>query len=142
VIPHERGTYALLLLSTCRQSVAVGHLGVLDVRPGTYVYVGSAFGPGGLRARVARHTSANKKKRWHIDYLMDVARPIEIWYSVGSKKQEHAWANAIARMPGASVPMRGFGSSDCRCEAHLFYFAERPFARVLGANANVIPYHC
>ena len=25
-------------------------------------------------------------------------------------------------MPGVSVPMLGFGSSDCGCEAHLLFF--------------------
>ena len=145
MIPDERGTYALLLQPTCRQSVAVGHLGILDVHPGTYVYVGSAFGQGGLRARVMRHVSTAKRKRWHIDYLLDLAKPIEIWHTVGTEKQEHAWAKAIARMPGASVPMRGFGASDCRCESHLVYFVERPstraFERALGADATVTPYH-
>ena len=92
-----------------------------------------------------RHVSTAKRKRWHIDYLLDLAKPIEIWYTVGTEKQEHAWAKAIARMPGASVPMRGFGASDCRCESHLVYFVERPsaraFERALGADATVTPYH-
>jgi hypothetical protein len=29
-------------------------------------------------------------------------------------------------MPGASVPMAGFGSSDCDCRAHMFFFTRRP----------------
>lgn len=140
MIPDERGTYALLLQSTHRQSLGVGRLGILDVRPGYYVYIGSAFGPGGLRARVTRHVSTAKRKRWHIDYLLDVAKPIEMWYTVGTEKQEHTWAKAIARLPGASVPMQGFGASDCCCKSHLFYFAERPSARtfecILGAAVH------
>ena len=51
----------LVLQSMHEQSILVGRLGTLDVHPGTYVYVGSAFGPGGLRARTNRHASANKK---------------------------------------------------------------------------------
>jgi Uri superfamily endonuclease len=27
---------------------------------------------------------------------------------------------------GASVPIAGFGSSDCRCKTHLFFFRRRP----------------
>ena len=112
MIPDERGTYVLVLQSTHEQSVLVGHLGTLIVCPGTYVYVGSALGPSGLRARTNRHTSADKKKRWHIDYLLDVVRLIEIWYAVGMQKREHLWAKTIAGLPSASVPMRGFGASD------------------------------
>lgn len=143
MIPDGRGTYALLLQSTHQQSVVVGRLGILDVSPGYYVYVGSALGPGGLRARTNRHAGTSKKKRWHIDYLLDVARLIEIWYTAGSEKQEHAWAKAIARLPGASVPMSSFGSSDCHCEAHLFHFAKRPSAQTfecaLGAAVHIAP---
>ncbi len=146
VIPDERGTYALILSSMLNQSVIVGRLGVLDVSPGTYVYIGSAFGPSGLPARVARHARTVKRKRWHIDYLTDATRLIETWYAVGSKKQEHAWAKALARLTGASVPMRGFGSSDCRCEGHLFHLAQRPsvhvLARVLRTHVTVTPQYC
>ena len=42
-----KGTYALVLSCTTEQRIAIGRLGVLDVRPGCYVYVGSALGPGG-----------------------------------------------------------------------------------------------
>ena len=40
-----------------------------------------------------------------------------------------AWAAAVARLPGASVPMEGFGSSDCDCETHLFWFEGPPSFR-------------
>ena len=49
--------------------ILVGRLGALPVEPGFYVYVGSAFGPGGLERRVGRHATTEKKHRWHIDYL-------------------------------------------------------------------------
>jgi Uri superfamily endonuclease len=29
-------------------------------------------------------------------------------------------------MKGASIPLAGFGSSDCECETHLFFFKRRP----------------
>ena len=45
------GTYALMLQADRRQTVQVGRLGQLAVEPGCYVYVGSALGPGGVRAR-------------------------------------------------------------------------------------------
>jgi hypothetical protein len=37
----------------------------------------------------------------------------------------------IGAMPGAAVPMRGFGSSDCDCPAHLFWFEDRPSAAAI-----------
>ena len=93
MITDGRGTYVLVLQSMHEQSILVGRLGTLDVCPGTYVYVGSALGPGGLRARVGRHAStAAKRKRWHIDYLLDLVRPIETWCTVGTEKHEPVWA--------------------------------------------------
>jgi len=43
----------------------------LDLLPGYYIYIGSAFGPGGVRARMLRHLRADKPKHWHIDYLRE-----------------------------------------------------------------------
>jgi Uri superfamily endonuclease len=122
----QPGTYALVLRSRGRRSVTVGRLGELDVRPGFYVYVGSAAGPGGLRARVARHCRPDKRRHWHIDHLAAVATIEEVWYSTVTGSTEHRWAATLGGMPGASVPLAGFGSSDCRCPAHLFYFRDRP----------------
>jgi len=59
----EPGTYALILVAEEQQSAEIGKLGALDVQPGFYVYVGSARGPGGLKARIARHTRSEKKVR-------------------------------------------------------------------------------
>jgi hypothetical protein len=36
-----------VLAAIDRQTIRVGRLGVLHVRPGFYIYVGSALGPGG-----------------------------------------------------------------------------------------------
>lgn len=46
------GTYALILRSDSAARVRIGHLGVLAATRGYYVYIGSAFGPGGLAARL------------------------------------------------------------------------------------------
>ena len=48
----QPGSYALLLQADRRRTVRIGWLGQLTVEPGCYVYVGSALGPGGVRARV------------------------------------------------------------------------------------------
>jgi Uri superfamily endonuclease len=49
------GTYVIVLASRTAGRVRVGKLGTFQLRPGFYVYVGSAHGPGGLRARLPRN---------------------------------------------------------------------------------------
>ena len=120
------GTYALILSSPEAGSVVIGRRGALELRPGFYVYVGSARGPGGLRARVQRHLSSSPRRHWHIDYLKQHARVVEVWYSYGPDPREHEWANALADMRDAEIPMPRFGSSDCHCLTHLFYFQQWP----------------
>jgi Uri superfamily endonuclease len=89
--------------------------------PGCYAYIGSARGPGGLRARLARHVRASKPLRWHIDYLTAAAPVIHIYYRAIPTPLECRWAQVLAGLPGATIPAPGFGSSDCRngCAAHL-----------------------
>ena len=49
----------------------------------------------------------------------------EIWYCLDDQRLEHIWAKRIGLAEGASVPLVGFGSTDCRCESHLFFFEQR-----------------
>ena len=49
------GTYAIWMKATSKQIITVGKLGKIEIEPGYYVYIGSAFGPGGIKARVGRH---------------------------------------------------------------------------------------
>ena len=125
------GTYALVLQATAGESMQIGRLGKLELRPGFYVYVGSAFGPGGVRARLRHHLKQAARPHWHIDYLRPTTRLVEIWYSHDEAVHEHAWAAGIRRMRSASTPLPGFGSSDCRCPSHLSFHARRPSTRSL-----------
>jgi Uri superfamily endonuclease len=110
-------------------------LGRLALQPGHYIYIGSAFGPGGVSARVLRHCRKAKSKHWHIDYLRGFVRPILAWYTYDPVHLEHRWAQALGRVAGMT-PIGGFGCSDCRCPAHLFHTAMPPdeirFARAVG----------
>lgn len=141
-LPAEPGTYALLLRSDTDRTVDVGRLGSLNVRPGWYVYVGSALGPGGLAARVGRHLRREKTCRWHIDYLRAVTVRESVWYATGTSRVECRWATVLAGMKKATVPLEGFGASDCRCRSHLVWFPTRPsvkhlqkkLADAMGAN--------
>jgi Uri superfamily endonuclease len=120
------GTYALVLESTTRASVKIGRLGRLAVRRGFYVYIGSAFGPGGLRGRVGRHRKPSSNLHWHIDYLKAAIPLREVWCSYDANPREHQWAALLLNTAGAQIPLPGFGASDCRCPTHLVYFTGRP----------------
>ncbi len=120
------GAYALILHATATGPITVGRRGEMLVVPGYYFYVGSALGPGGLAARLRHHESAVRKPHWHIDYLRQAAHVVDIWYAIGAERHEHVWASVLEHMAGATIPMRGFGASDCTCTAHLFHFADVP----------------
>ena len=122
-----RGTYALLLHLDAPRTVAVGALGAVNFSPGWYLYLGSAHGPGGLAARLARHRRrVDKRFHWHIDYVRAVMALIEVWTGRGNVRQECQWAAAAAALPGADIVTPRLGSGDCQCPSHLFHFAKRP----------------
>jgi len=120
------GTYALLLRGEETREIEVGALGEMTVRSGVYVYVGSAFGPGGLQARVARHVRGDGALHWHIDYLRAVTSLEAVWYTHDAERRECTWAAVLRALPGASVPLDGVGASDCNCPAHLVRSAKAP----------------
>ena len=119
------GTYVLVLHSDRSACVHIGRWGLLDIRPGYYVYVGSAFGPGGVLARVSRHCRVAKSKRWHIDYLREFTILKSVWYSHSTIRLECRWAEALAEL-SETEKVKGFGCSDCKCESHLFFTAGEP----------------
>lgn len=116
----------LLLHAGIDTTIEVGALGSMDVTPGFYVYVGSAFGPGGLQARVRRHVRDEGTRHWHIDSLRAVTELEEIWYTHDRERRECTWASVLGESPDVSVPLPGFGASDCACTTHLFSFDRRP----------------
>ena len=125
----DPGTYALILASTDSRCLSIGQLGSLALRRGWYVYVGSAFGPGGVRARLAHHWKLAARPHWHVDHLRLHAALKRVWYTHDPGRREHEWANVLLQLPGAEVPLSGFGSSDCRCPSHLVHFGRQPSFR-------------
>ena len=120
----SKGTYILILMLARPKTICVGKLGPRPFRAGCYAYVGSAFGPGGLQARLRRHLRRSRSSHWHIDYLRRAAIPAQIWYTDHAHKLEHQWAGQISALATTYVPVPGFGSSDCRCCSHLFGLPE------------------
>ena len=136
------GTYVLVLSSRSTDLIQIGRLGSLQLQSGFYIYVGSALGPGGVRARLAHHLKPSRRPHWHIDYLRAHTRVEEIWYWLDGQRLEHVWAEHIRLSEGASVPLVGFGSTDCGCESHLFFFQQRPsrerFRQMLGTGIKTV----
>ena len=124
-IPSSPGTYALIMEAQKGEKIQVGKLGYFEVASGFYVYVGSAFGPGGLKARLNRHLKHDKKCRWHIDYLRKYLNVVDIWHTTSPEKKECLWAQDFIKK-GGRIHFKGFGSSDCKCQSHLFFFADKP----------------
>lgn len=123
---NQPGTYAIVLRPTAERSIKAGKLGMLEVKDGYYIYVGSAFGPGGLKARIAHHKRKSHRSRWHIDYLRVSAEICEVWYTCDPGAREHQWAKILAAAKESAMPFPGFGSSDCNCLTHLFHFKSKP----------------
>lgn len=125
----KHGTYALILASSSDHTIEIGKLGQLLLQPGYYIYAGSAFGPGGIEARIAHHERIAVRPHWHIDYLRAYLRLNEIWYTYDSGHHEHLWAMVLGRSKGATIPIAGFGASDCRCKSHLYWIRSKPSVR-------------
>jgi Uri superfamily endonuclease len=93
---------------------------------GYYFYSGSAFGSGGLRARIGRHLNSGTRKFWHFDHIKEIIKIREIWYSIlGLTNLECQFIMKFQSLESASFPILKFGSSDCRfgCPAHLVRYS-------------------
>ena len=126
-LPKDPGSYALLIALSAAHAVRVRRLGVCNFLPGIYLYLGSARGAGGIKARLGRHLLGGGHTHWHIDYLRAVGHVTAFCYLLDRVDQIHlinvecAWSQSLAVLPGVSIPIAGFGASDCRagCSAHL-----------------------
>jgi Uri superfamily endonuclease len=111
-----KGIYILIIQVNSDVVVHVGALGKLTFKKGLYAYVGSA--QNNLEKRVRRHIRKEKRKFWHIDYLLDndATKIIAVFHKQADKAEECAVAKAIGERGEA---VAGFGSSDCNCKGHL-----------------------
>ena len=114
-----KGSYVLLIQLPEEQMIAVGNLQNIYFTNGCYAYVGSALG--GFKSRINRHLRRNKRPHWHIDYLLQKASITGIVLYETNGRVECNIARALSRQFD-STP--GFGSSDCKCQSHLFFAAE------------------
>ncbi|MFN3504697.1 MAG: DNA/RNA nuclease SfsA [Caldimicrobium sp.] len=116
------GSYLVILEVKSSVAPLVGHLGEIPLKKGYYVYVGSA--KKNLYQRINRYLRKNKKKFWHIDYLLDVAKIYKIVPILSSKSWECEIASELSNFAETSI--KNFGASDCNCKSHLLYFPSNP----------------
>jgi len=121
----NRGSYIAILELKEEQVITVGKLGDIFFKKGFYIYVGS--GMGNLEQRMSRHRRKRKNKHWHIDYLLEHAKLLNILPVRSSERLECEIASAIRRI--TESPVLSFGSSDCSCDSHLFYSSQNPLIR-------------
>lgn len=121
------GAYRLMIRLSRPAIIAPGRLGRRRLDAGRYCYVGSARR--GLRQRVTRHQRVAQIKpgdgHWHIDALLShrYARIVEVQLLPGG--DECAVSRALSATTGVTVPIVGFGATDCRagCAAHLYHLS-------------------
>lgn len=143
-----KGAYALHLRMSSPKIIQVGNLGMFRFTAGDYIYLGSALGPGGLKARLNRHVRGEGQPHWHIDYLRENAVMIGFCYLETELRQECLWSQTLASLPEASIPAPRFGASDCesggvKCPAHLISFGSgistKDLQSILAAASGLPP---
>lgn len=117
-------TYQLYIHMPSPARLHVGALGWVALPAGWYVYTGSARR--GFHARVRRHLRRDKRRRWHIDWLLLDTDAQLVWVvcsGVSECRLNQATRGGVIR--------RGLGASDCKrqCGSHLrFLGPARPWA--------------
>ena len=123
------GIYHLLIQLLQPQEITIGKLGLYRFPAGYYVYTGSALN--GLEARIARHRRKEKRLHWHIDYLLQHAKIIDVVCQITTERLECEYNHQIMHLPQAQIIVPSFGASDCQCATHLVYFPYRPILTYL-----------
>ena len=121
-IPPLKGVYVLFLSLETPSRAVIGSLGPVELPRGIYAYVGSARGPGGLKARIYRHLRKDKSLRWHIDYVTSSpqAKPEALVYAETLEDWEAAISMELASSNCFKPSVKGFGSTDKPSRTHLF----------------------
>ncbi|OSQ39912.1 hypothetical protein TMES_06625 [Thalassospira mesophila] len=120
LLPKAAGAYVLAIDVNEDVQLAPKQFAGRVIARGQYLYCGSANGPGGIAARVKRHCANDKKPHWHIDALTTapVGKVISVLAVPGGNECD--LCTCLRDKFLLSVPVAGFGSSDCAsCPAHL-----------------------
>jgi Uri superfamily endonuclease len=122
-VPSCAGAYLLILRLGKPIPIDLRRVGSAHLAAGWYIYAGSAWGSGGLRARIGRHFRHHKKPHWHIDRL--TLKAVELAAVAVPKSRECDLVAQLEMSDRFRSAVAGFGSTDCRvCESHLLVLAE------------------
>jgi Uri superfamily endonuclease len=117
-INPEHSLYTIYLQLNDTQDISIGRLGNFHFQKGIYIYIGSA--KKNILHRIKRHKEVEKKYHWHFDYLRPYGTIINI-ITYDNSFTECGLADKIRKDVGGSIPVKGFGASDCKCGSHLIY---------------------
>jgi len=117
-----RGVYLLVIYFPQDKKIKIGNLEEIYFKEGYYVYIGSA--KRGLSKRIERHKRKSKKLHWHIDYFLQKAKILNDIPIITNFKRECFLVEKILQISDNFI--QKFGSSDCSCISHLFYFKYNP----------------
>lgn len=120
-INPEHSLYTIYLQINSVKEVSIGSLGRFTFPKGIYVYVGSA--KKNIVHRIHRHKEIEKKYHWHFDYLRPHGKITKI-ITYEASITECGLADKIREDLHGTFPVKGFGSSDCKCRSHLIYIGE------------------
>lgn len=113
-----KGSYILTIHLADQTLISVPRIETSVVEPGVYLYVGSAYGSGGIAARLKRHLKRHKKIHWHVDQLTTKAATVGALIVPGGNECE--LVETLLASGCFKTAIKNFGSSDCRtCDSHL-----------------------
>jgi Uri superfamily endonuclease len=69
------------------------------------------------------HLRVTDKPHWHVDWLRKMGELAFVYYKISSAPLECSWFQKFSTFTDFSMPVTGFGSSDCAngCQAHLLF---------------------
>ncbi len=119
----DRGGYILCGRLLKDKTLKIGSLGKINFKKGYYLYTGSAMNS--LNSRIKRHIRKDKTFRWHIDYLIPYLKDLRSVPIRSSEPLECILSWELKMISDGYIP--DFGSSDCRCQGHLYWKKDNPF---------------
>ena len=117
-----KGSYLLLINLGEDKDIEVGRSGKWHFPSGTYLYCGSALN--GIGNRVGRHFDHDKTLHWHIDYLLQEGKVFGALIFPDERRLECRIFTTLSHDGSLTIPVKGFGSSDCSCPSHLLHLAD------------------
>ena len=137
-LPKVAGAYVLVIELEDDLTLQNKRFNGITLAKGTYLYCGSANGPGGIAARVKRHCKTTKKPHWHVDELTSngAGRVVSVLAVPGGNE---CVLRATLQEPDTQVPLTGFGSSDCtECTSHFMRASGGEVTTILARLAGAI----